>query len=35
MFGPNGAGKNTSLRMLLSILFPDRGEVRVLGLVRR
>lgn len=31
IIGPNGAGKSTALRMLLSILFPDRGEVRVLG----
>jgi ABC-2 type transport system ATP-binding protein len=29
--GPNGAGKTTALRMIMSILFPDRGEISVLG----
>ena len=29
--GPNGAGKTTSIRMFMSILFPDSGEISVLG----
>ena len=29
--GPNGSGKTTTLRMILRILYPDRGVVRVLG----
>ena len=29
--GPNGAGKTTSSRMIMSILFPDSGELTVLG----
>jgi ABC-2 type transport system ATP-binding protein len=31
VIGPNGAGKTTAIRMILSILFPDRGELTVLG----
>jgi len=31
LIGPNGAGKTTMIRMILSILFPDRGELTVLG----
>jgi len=31
VIGPNGAGKTTLIRMILSILFPDRGELQVLG----
>jgi ABC-2 type transport system ATP-binding protein len=31
VIGPNGAGKTTMIRMMLSILFPDRGELSVLG----
>ncbi len=31
ILGPNGAGKTTTLRISLALIFPDRGEVRVLG----
>jgi ABC-2 type transport system ATP-binding protein len=29
--GPNGSGKTTTLRMIMRILLPDRGEIEVLG----
>src|SRR5215470_10632111 len=29
--GPNGSGKTTTLRMIVHILHPDRGTIRVLG----
>jgi ABC-2 type transport system ATP-binding protein len=29
--GPNGSGKTTTLRMIMNILLPDRGEIEVLG----
>ncbi len=29
--GPNGAGKTTVLRMIMNILYPDAGTIRVLG----
>lgn len=29
--GPNGSGKTTTLRMIVNIFYPDRGQVRVLG----
>lgn len=29
--GPNGSGKTTTIRMILNIIFPDRGEIEVLG----
>lgn len=29
--GPNGSGKTTTLRMIMRILHPDSGEIRVLG----
>ena len=29
--GPNGSGKTTTLRMIMNILLPDRGEIAVLG----
>jgi ABC-2 type transport system ATP-binding protein len=31
IIGPNGAGKTTMIRMILSILFPDSGDLSVLG----
>ena len=33
--GPNGSGKTTTLRMIMSILYPDSGSIRVLGEERR
>ena len=29
--GPNGAGKTSTIRMIMSILYPDSGMLRVLG----
>ena len=29
--GPNGSGKTTTMRMITSIFYPDRGTVRVFG----
>jgi ABC-2 type transport system ATP-binding protein len=29
--GPNGSGKTTTIRMILNILVPDRGTIKVLG----
>lgn len=31
MLGPNGSGKTTTIRMILDILRPDSGTIRVLG----
>jgi ABC-2 type transport system ATP-binding protein len=31
LIGPSGAGKTTSIRIIMSILFPDSGTVEVLG----
>ncbi|MGH3361878.1 MAG: ATP-binding cassette domain-containing protein [Nocardioides sp.] len=31
VLGPNGAGKTTTIRMLATLLAPDRGSARVLG----
>src|SRR5688572_13574725 len=31
LIGPSGAGKTTAIRMIMSILFPDSGELSVLG----
>jgi ABC-2 type transport system ATP-binding protein len=29
--GPNGSGKTTTLRMIMRIIHPDRGDIQVLG----
>jgi len=29
--GPNGSGKTTTLRMIMNILYPDNGTIRVFG----
>ena len=31
MLGPNGAGKTTTVRVLATLLRPDRGSARVAG----
>ena len=29
--GPNGAGKSTTIKLIMNLLFPTRGQVRILG----
>ncbi|MBD3218309.1 MAG: ATP-binding cassette domain-containing protein [candidate division Zixibacteria bacterium] len=29
--GPNGSGKTTTLRMIMNILYPNNGEIKVFG----
>jgi len=35
LLGPNGSGKSTTIKMLLGLLHPTRGNIRVLGLSPR
>ena len=30
--GPNGAGKSTTIKMLTSILYPNKGDIKVMGI---
>ncbi|MBR3524003.1 MAG: ATP-binding cassette domain-containing protein [Bacilli bacterium] len=30
--GPNGAGKSTTIKMMTSILYPDKGSINIMGL---
>ena len=29
--GPNGSGKTTTIRMIMNILYPDQGSIRIFG----
>src|SRR5512133_860246 len=29
--GPNGSGKTTTMRMIVNIIYPDQGTIRVFG----
>ena len=31
LLGPNGSGKTTTIRMMMAILLPDRGQIELLG----
>lgn len=31
LLGPNGAGKTTTIRMITNIIFPDTGEILIMG----
>jgi ABC-2 type transport system ATP-binding protein len=32
LLGPNGAGKTTAIRMMMRIMYPDSGDIRIFGL---
>ncbi|MBN1337883.1 MAG: ABC transporter ATP-binding protein [Bacteroidales bacterium] len=32
LLGPNGSGKSTTIRMLLSLITPDDGQIRIFGI---
>ncbi|HYB18101.1 MAG TPA: ATP-binding cassette domain-containing protein [Streptosporangiaceae bacterium] len=32
ILGPNGAGKTTTVECVIGLRFPDRGDIRVMGL---
>jgi len=32
LLGPNGSGKSTTIRMMLSLVFPDKGDINIFGL---
>lgn len=32
LLGPNGSGKSTTIRLLLSLVFPDKGDIYMFGL---
>jgi ABC-2 type transport system ATP-binding protein len=32
LLGPNGAGKTTAIRMMMRIIYPDSGDIRIFGL---
>src|SRR5580693_2949116 len=31
LLGPNGSGKTTTMKLLLGLLFPSEGEIKILG----
>lgn len=31
ILGPNGAGKTTTIRMIAGVIYPDEGQISVLG----
>lgn len=35
LLGPNGSGKSTTIKMLLGLLYPSSGDIRVLGRLPR
>jgi ABC-type multidrug transport system ATPase subunit len=32
LLGPNGSGKSTTIRMMLSLVYPDRGNINIFGM---